>query len=90
MPAFRWALQFTTTETSSNHTSGILNSAAEIPPNVACGDARFATFQNDLRVAGGVKGIEALAYTARGDLLSLFQADGDGGTPITYVFQRRP
>jgi hypothetical protein len=90
MPAFRWALRFTTTETSSNHTSGILHSAAEIPPNVACGGTRFATFQTELRVTGGVKGIESLAYSARGDTLSLFQADGDGGTPITYVFQRRP
>jgi len=89
MPAFRWALLFATTETSSNHTSGIVHSAAEIPPNVACGGSRFATFQKELRVAGGVKGIESVGYTAHGNMLAIVKPDGDGGTPLTYVFQRR-
>jgi hypothetical protein len=89
MPAFRWALQFATTESSSNHTSGILHSAAEIPPNVACGGSRFATFEKELRVAGGDKGLEAVSYTASGNRLAIVKPDGDGGTPITYVFERR-
>jgi hypothetical protein len=88
-PAFRWAMQFKTTETSSNHASGIVHSAAEIPPSVACGNSRFATFQNELRFQGGVKGIESVAYTAQGDMLTITKADGDGGSPVTYVFRRR-
>jgi hypothetical protein len=40
-------------------------------------------------VTGGVKGIEAVNYSANGEMLSLSQADGDGGVPVTYVFRRR-
>jgi hypothetical protein len=89
MPAFRWTLRFATTERSSNHTSGTMDSAAEIPPSVACGGARFATFQNELRVEGGVKGIESVGYSAHGDTLLIVKPDGDGGVPLTYAFRRR-
>ena len=88
-PAFRWAMQFKTTETSSNHTSGILLAAVEVPPSVSCGGVRFATFQNELRVEGGFKGIESVAYTAQGNTLAIVDPDGDGGDPVTYVFRRR-
>jgi len=88
-PAFRWAMRFSTTETSSNHTAGILASSVDLPPAVACNVTRFATFQRELRVEGGDKGIDAVAYTAQGDSLMFTKMDGDGGDPQTYVFRRR-
>jgi hypothetical protein len=88
-PAFRWTMRFSTTETSPNHTAGVLASSVDMPPAVACNVARFATFQRELRVEGGSKGIDAVGYTAQGDVLSFTKMDGDGGDPQTYVFRRR-
>lgn len=89
MPSFRLALQFTTLETSSNHASGRLDSAQEIPPRVGCHNRRFATADNEIRVEEGAEGIDSAPYTARGDLFTLHQPDGDGGDPYSYVFRRR-
>ena len=88
-PAFRWAMSFRTTETSANHSAGILASSVDMPPAIACNVTRFATFQRELRVAGGSKGIDAVGYTAQGDILMFTKMDGDGGDPQTYVFRRR-
>lgn len=88
-PAFRWAMRFQTTETSPNHTAGVLASSVDMPPAVACNVTRFATFERELRVSGGPKGIDSVAYTAQGDSLTFTNANGDGGDPQTYVFRRR-
>ena len=88
-PAFRWAMRFSTTETSSNHAAGVLASSVDLPPATDCHVTRFATFQHELRVAGGPKGMDSVAYTARGDTLVLTLLDGDGGIPQTYVFRLR-
>ncbi len=88
-PAFRWAMRFSTTERSPNHTEGILAATVDLPPSVACNVTRFATFQRELRVEGGSKGIESVAYTAQGDVLTFTLLNGDGGDAQTYVFRRR-
>ena len=82
-------MRFSTSETSANHTAGTLASSVDMPPAVACNVTRFATFQRELRVAGGPKGIDAVGYTAHGDMLMFTKMDGDGGDPQTYVFRRR-
>ena len=89
MPSFRLALQFTTLETSSNHTSGRLDSAQEIPPRVGCHNRPFATVDSEIRVEDGTEGIDSAPYTTRGDLFTLHQGHGDGGDPYSYVFLRR-
>lgn len=89
-PAFRWTMRFSTQETSPNHAAGILASSVDLPPSVACNVTRFATFQRELRVEGGDKGIDSVAYTAHGDSLMFTKMDGDGGHPQTFVFRRRP
>lgn len=89
-PAFRWSMRLTTRDRSSNHTSGDVATALELPPAARCQNGRFATFQNELRFEGGEKGIESYQYTAAGDQLVILQPSGDGGVPHAYVFRRRP